>query len=163
MFHCFNLHAIKLFVVSFIAYVALNVAWYCYIMKDFYRTNLAGIIDMPEMGMDMGMFSHTHLLLYLASAFVVAGVIAFVLPLTKGNLVQALIVGGVYGFIISGAHQVMNYALIANWPAEVVYYSIGWMVVVLAVVSALAVYVADLCGCQHISCGCDLKGKNKCQ
>jgi uncharacterized membrane protein len=131
-------------------------------MKDFYRTKLSGIVNMPDTEMGMGMFSNAHLLMFLAAALVVKGIIIFVLPRTHGSYLCALVKGAMYGLIIGGSYQLMNLAIIAGWPVEVVYYGIAWKMVVCACVTAFTVWVAEMCGCEHMcSCECDGKGKGK--
>lgn len=163
--HYFNWHRMQLFVLTFVAYIVANAVFYCYLAKDFFAEKLGNLMQMPshEMGGMASWFDHQHMLMYLVAALIAKGVIIFVLPRTKGNMVRALILGGVFGLIVCGTHQILNLSMIAGWPVEVVYVSVAWHAILLSALSALAVYVAELCGCEHIACGCDLKGKNKCQ
>jgi len=87
------LHTIQVFVVSYIAYVVLNVAWFSFLMKDFYLEKFAGVVNAPdiELGTYFKIFSNPHLLILLAWALVVQGIIWYALPYSKGNYGLALI------------------------------------------------------------------------
>ena len=45
MVHRFNWRVIQVFVVSYIAYVVLNVAWFSFFMKNFYLEKFAGVVN----------------------------------------------------------------------------------------------------------------------
>jgi uncharacterized membrane protein len=155
MFHRFNWHAIQVFVVSYIAYVALNVAWFSVLMKNFYLEKFAGVLNASdiELGTYFKIFSNPHLLILLAWVLVVKGMIWYALPYSKGSYQWAFISGAVYGLVVSGSHQILSFALVANWPIEALYYGVPWMMFACAVVTVAALYTAEKCGCLYM-CGC---------
>lgn len=148
---CFNWHAIHVFVISYIAYVVLNVAWFSFLMKDFYLEKFAGVVNTPdiELGTYFKIFSNPHLLVLLAWVLVVQGLICYALPYSKGNYSLALISGAAYGLVVSGSHQILSFALTANWPIEALYLGVPWMMFVCAVVTTVALYTAEKCGCSY--------------
>ena len=156
--HFFNWHTLKVFVASYVAFVVLHTIWFCYVVKGMYTEKLAGIAIEPE----MNMFSQDYLLMLLGAALLVAGIIIFVLPHTHGDYMYAFVKGGVYGLIISATHQIKNFVTIAHWPMEIVWYSVAAEVVLCALVTVLAVKVAELGGCRNIY-GCTREGKKVCQ
>lgn len=165
MFQCFNWHRVKLFVLSYLVYAAISIGWYCFLMKDFYREKFAALSQMGDMG-QMSWFSSTHLLIYLAWALVVKGIIIFVLPRTHGDHMRALILGAIYGLIVGGAHQILNLALVSGWPMESLYYDIPFMMALSAAVTVFAIYAAEWCGCAkmcNLHCEKDEKGMKACR
>ncbi len=160
MFNRFNWHAIQVFAVAYITYVVLNVAWFCFLMKDFYLEKFAGVLNAAdiELGTYFKIFSNPHLLIALAWALVVQGMIWYALPRSRGMISWALISGAAYGLVVSGSHQILSFAFIANWPIEALYLGVPWMMCASAVTVAVAFYTAKICGCLSM-CGCN--GKNK--
>jgi len=152
MFHRFNWHTIQVFVVTYLAYVALNVAWFSFLMKDFYLKKFAGVLNASdvELGTYFKIFSNPHLLILLAWVLVVVGMIWYALPYSKGNYQWAFISGAVYGLVVSGSHQILSFALIANWPIEALYYGVPWMMFACAVTTVIAFYAAKKFGCLYM-------------
>ncbi len=148
MFCRFNWHMVHVFVASYIAYVALNVAWFSFLMKEFYLEKFADVLNASdvELGTYFKIFSNPHLLILLAWVLVVQGMIWYALPYSKGNYQWAFISGAVYGLIVSGSHQILSFAFIANWPVEALYVGIPWMMFACAVVTVIALYIAEKCG-----------------
>ena len=155
MFHRFNWHTIQVFVVSYIAYVALNVAWFSVLMKNFYLEKFAGVLNVSnvKLGTYFKIFSNPHLLIALAWALVVIGMIWCALPYSKGNYQRAFISGAIYGLIVSGSHQILSFALIANWPIEALYCGVPWMMFVCAAVTVVALYTAEKFGYLYMYSG----------
>src|SRR3990167_10576550 len=116
MFNRFNWHAIQVFVISYIAYVVLNVTWFSFLMKDFYLKKFAGVLNASnvELGTYFKIFSNPHLLILLAWVLVVGGIIWYALPYSKSNYQGAFVSGAVYGLVVSGSHQILSFAFIAN-------------------------------------------------
>jgi uncharacterized membrane protein len=156
MFKCYNWHTVKLFVISFIAFVAMDSLWISYLMKDLYREKFS-FADMQE----TGMFGMKCLLALVVWALIVKGIVIFVLPRTHGLYSHALFKGGLYGLIVYGSYELTNYIVLADWPMEMVRYDIAWGVFICAIVSVIGVYAAHLCGCENM-CGVSGKGKNAC-
>lgn len=148
MFLRFNWHAIQVFAVSYSAYVVLNVAWFSFLMKDFYLKKFTGVLNAPdiELGTYFKIFSNPHLLILIAWALVVGGIIGYALPYSKGSYLWAFISGAIYGLVVSGSHQILSFALVAHWPIAALYYGIPWMMFACAVVTTIALYTAEKCG-----------------
>jgi len=160
MFHCFNWHTIKLFVISLVAFIALDCLWIFFLMKDMYKEKLAVVSHMGG----AGILDYKCLAALAVWALIVKGIILFVLPRTHGSYLCALLKGGIYGLIIYGTYELTNYAVLPNWPTEIVGYDIAWGVFICAVVTAFAVWMAKMCGCEHMcSCNCDGEGIKSCR
>ena len=147
MYNCFSWHAIKLCAISFVAFVAANYIWFNYFMKD--------KMMMGNMGDGMMMLSGYYLAAALVASFlIVKGIVIFVLPHTGGDYTRALIKGGIYGLIVYGSHELMNYAFMRDYPTDMMTYCIIWGVVLCAGITLFTVYVAEWCGCEDM-CGCE--------
>ena len=152
MFYRLNWHSIQVFVVSYIAYVVLNVTWFSILMKDFYLEKFGGVLNASdvELGTYFKIFSNPHLLVLLAWVLVVKGIIWYALPYSNGNYQRAFISGAVYGLIVSGSHQILSFALTANWPVVALYYGVTWMMFACAVVTVIACYAAEKFGYLYV-------------
>ena len=147
MINRFNWNALQVFVVSYIAYVLLNVTWFSFLMKDYYLEKFAGVLNASniELNTYFKIFSNPHLLILLAWVLVVGGIIWYALPNSNNNYQGAFISGSVYGLVVSGSHQILSFALVTNWPIEALYYGIPWMMFACAVVTVVALYIAKKC------------------
>jgi uncharacterized membrane protein len=56
--------------------------------------------------------------------------------LNRTSLVNAMVLGGLYGFFTYATYELTNYALIRNWPAALVPVDIAWGVILCTIVSA---------------------------
>lgn len=149
MFHRFNWHTFQVFAAAYITYVVLNVAWFSFFMKNFYLEKFADVLNASnvELGTYFKIFSNPHLLILLAWVLVVKGMIYYALPYGKGSLQAAFISGALYGLVVSGSHQILSFALIANWPVEALYVGVPWMMFACAIATVVARYTAEKCGC----------------
>ena len=152
MFHRFTLSMIKVLVASYITYVVLNVAWFSFLLKDFYLEKFAGVVNPSDitLGTYFKIFSNPHLLILLAWVLVVAGIIGYALPYSKGSYQGALVSGAVYGLIVSGSHQILSFALIANWPVVALYIGMPWMMFACAVTTVVALYTSEKVGYSYM-------------
>jgi uncharacterized membrane protein len=56
--------------------------------------------------------------------------------LSRHSLINAIVLGGLYGFFTYATYELTNYALIRNWPAALVPVDIAWGVVLCIIVAA---------------------------
>lgn len=160
MFCCYSWDSLKLYVISLAAFIALDCLWIFFLMKDMYREKLAVVSHMGG----AGLFDVKSLAALAVWALIVKGIILFVLPRTHGSYWWALVKGGIYGLIIYGTYELTNYAILTNWPLEIVGYDIAWGIFICAVITTFAVWMAPMCGCDHMcSCNCNEEGKQSCR
>ncbi len=152
MFHRYSWRMVQVFVASYITYVLLNVAWFSFIMRDFYLEKFAGVVNPADITLDtyFNIFSNPRLLILLAWVLVVQGMIWYALPYSKGSYQGALISGAVYGLIVSGSHQILSFALIANWPIIGLYIGLPWMMFACAATTVVALYAAEKVGYSYM-------------
>ena len=152
MFHRLNRKFFQVLGASYITYVALNVAWFSFFMKSFYLEKFVGVVNPADitLGTYFTIFSNPKLLVLLAWALVITGLISYALPCSKGNYQAAFVSGAIYGLIVSGSHQILSFALIAHWPVEGLYASIPWMMFACAATTAVALYTSEKVGYSYM-------------
>jgi len=75
--------------------------------------------------------------------YIVGLMIFCIVPaLSRSSLINAMVLGGLYGFFTYATYELTNYALIRNWPAALVPVDIAWGVVLCTVVAAAGYTVA---------------------
>jgi uncharacterized membrane protein len=131
-------------------------------MKDLYKDKLSPFSDMS----DMSFMDPRCLAMIAVWALIVKGIVIFVLPRTHGSHLCALVKGAMYGLIIYGSYQLTNFAVLANWPTQLVCYDIAWGMALCAVITCFSMCMAKWCGYENM-CGCECsmngKGKKACQ
>ncbi|MBY0109590.1 MAG: DUF2177 family protein [Candidatus Babeliaceae bacterium] len=152
MFHCLNWQTLKLYVTSLGAFIALDCLWIFFFMKDMYQEKLGVVSNMGS----AGILDLKTLAAIAVWALIVKGIILFVLPRTHGSYWYALVKGGIYGLIVYGTYELTNYAVLPNWPTEIIGYDIAWGIFICAIITAFAVWMSKMCGCEHI-CSCNCK------
>ncbi|MFC1622121.1 DUF2177 family protein [Patescibacteria group bacterium] len=128
-----DMYYIKLYLLTFLAFLGIDAVWLAKIAPDFYKSNIGHLMaDKPNL-VPAGIF-------YLLNIF---GILIFaVLPALKDNSPKtALVYGALYGFFTYATYDLTNFATLKNWPAKVVYVDIIWGIFLTATVSVVSYYV----------------------
>ena len=108
--------------------------WLGFIARDFYRTQLAGLIaenvNLPAAG--------AFYILYTL------GVAMFVLaPALEAQSVQeALMMGGFFGLVAYGAYDLTNLAVVKDFPTKMALVDMVWGAVLTGTSAAVATFIA---------------------
>jgi uncharacterized membrane protein len=126
---------ILVFLIALVPLVILDALWITVLMKSFYASQFAGI------GMAQPIRLWAGVLVWLLIA---AGVVIFILPLAKGNVLHAALYGALFGLILYGVYDLTNYAFIAAWPLKLVFVDIAWGAFLCGAVSAVTQWASTL-------------------
>ena len=120
-------------------------------MKDFYKEKLSPFVTMGD---NMEMIKYAAA--FAVWVLIVKGIIIFVLPRSHGSYIHAAVKGAIYGLIVYGSYELTNFAVLANWPTQMVGYDIAWGVFLCSFISVLSLFVAHWCGCEKML-NCEMK------
>ena len=110
-------HAIKLFILVLLIFLAIDLTWLGLLMAKFYKAELGSLAR--RSGEAMAPVWWAAFLVYI---LIPLGVVLFVLPRVDpaGPAVSALGWGFIYGVILYGVYDLTNYSLIDRWPWRII-------------------------------------------
>ncbi len=120
---------IWLILIGFGSVIVLDFIWLGLLMKGFYE---------KYVGFLMGPTKIVPAL--LVWALIAVGVVLFVLPKAT-SLSTAIIWGALFGFVLYGVYEFTNYALVKNWPWQVVAVDLAWGTVLCTAVAVILYYL----------------------
>jgi uncharacterized membrane protein len=109
---------IKMYLVAFVVFLAIDAVWLGVVAKNLYRTDLGFLMaEAPNW--------IAAVLFYLV--FVV-GLVFFVIhpALEKGSLAYAVFAGLLFGFVSYATYDLTNMATIAGWPFKITVIDLIW-------------------------------------
>jgi len=109
---------IKVYILAFIIFMAIDLVWLGIIAKDFYRDQLSSFLK-EKYNMNAA------LLFYIVY---IAGLVFFVISRasTIDSWQYALFAGMLYGFVTYSTYGITNYSTIKDWPSFLTMIDIGW-------------------------------------
>ena len=117
-----------LYLLTIPVFFAIDILWIGLIARRFYREHLGHLLR-PNVNWPAAVIFY---LLYISGILIFA-----VMPaLEKNALSQAMMLGGLFGFLAYATYDLTNLATLKDWPVKVVVVDILWGVVLTASVSA---------------------------
>ena len=128
-------HAIKLYLLVLVIFLAIDLTWLGVVMTKFYKAEL-GLLARRS-GEAMAPVWWAAVLVYV---LIPLGIVLFVLPRVgpASPAVSALGWGFIYGIILYGVYDLTNYSLLDRWPWRMTLVDIAWGGFICAVVSYIA-------------------------
>ncbi|MEN8780284.1 MAG: DUF2177 family protein [Desulfobacterales bacterium] len=113
---------------SLLVFLAVDFIWLGLVAQPFYHRQLGELLSQRV---------NWPAAIAFYVIYIVGLMIFCVAPaLSRASLVNAIVLGGLYGFFTYATYELTNYALIRNWPAALVPVDIAWGVVLCTIVSA---------------------------
>jgi uncharacterized membrane protein len=128
---------LKLFVVSFVVFILLDMAWLGYFARALYLEQYGAWLNLHQ----------GQLLPIWWASLIVYGLFAlalliFVQPLSQGQLMQAFVYGAAMGFIIYGVYDFTCLAIFKDWPVMMAFIDWAWGTILCGVVATITVYLS---------------------
>ncbi len=129
------IQGIYLYLLTTVAFFAIDIVWIGFVAKDFYNKQLGSLlsssVNWPS--------AITFYLLYIF------GIVYFaVLPgIDKGSYKTSLINGALLGLIAYATYDLTNYATLKNWPFTVVVVDIAWGIILTSAVALIGYGIAS--------------------
>ena len=123
------LYYVKVYVLAFAGFLAIDMVWLTVVARGFYRRQLGFLLsDQPNWWAAISFY-----LLFVVGLLVFA-----VLPgLQAGSLRRALLLGGFFGLVTYATYDLTNMATVKNWPWLVTLVDMAWGVVLATSVSGI--------------------------
>lgn len=128
------LYYLKLYLLTFIAFLAVDAVWLSLIAKNFYAKHLGYLMaEQPNLV--------AALIFYLI--FVVAILVLVVLPTLEAPLAKTLLLAAVFGFASYATCDLTNLATVKNWPLLVTVVDLIWGTSIATVTAFIARFIAQ--------------------
>lgn len=111
-------HYIGAYVVTAVAFLAIDYVWLTRIAKRFYFGRMGALLrERPNFGAAAAFY-----------AVYVIGIVFFAVApaLSHGSAATAVLYGALFGFFAYGTYDMTNYATLRNWPFIVSVVDIAW-------------------------------------
>ena len=114
----YMLQVLKMYAVTFIAFIVVDLVWLVFIAKNIYKEQLGFIMKSTPNWIAAGIF-------YL---LFIAGLVFFVIypGISKGSLVYTLLTGMFFGLITYATYDLTNLAVLEGWPLKITIIDIVW-------------------------------------
>ncbi|MBK1710643.1 DUF2177 family protein [Marichromatium gracile] len=129
---------IKLYLLTFTVFMAIDLLWLGVVARGFYRAQLAHLLaDTTRWPAAIAFY-----LIYVAGILVMA-----ILPgVEAGSLDRTLLLAAGFGFFTYITYELTNMATLPDWPLRLVLVDTLWGVVLCTLVGAAGFYLARLLG-----------------
>ncbi len=109
---------LKLYAVSFIIFFAIDLFWLGIIAKKLYQAEIGHLLKT-----DVNWIA--AVLFYL---LFIGGLVIFVLmpAVESGNIVKAILLGALFGFITYATYDLTNLATLKDWPLKITIIDLVW-------------------------------------
>ncbi|MEJ2473193.1 MAG: DUF2177 family protein [Desulfobacterales bacterium] len=116
-----------IYAASLLVFLAVDFIWLGWVAQSFYHRQLGELLSQRV---------NWPAAIAFYMIYIVGLIIFCVAPaLSRASLVNAMVLGALYGFFTYATYELTNYALIRNWPAALVPVDIAWGVILCTVVS----------------------------
>jgi uncharacterized membrane protein len=128
-------HMLLLYLITLAVFFLIDMVWLGVVSRGFYRRHLG-----PFMGPKV--VWPAAVLFYL---LFIAGLLVFVVrpALVRGEPLQALLLGGLFGLISYATYDLTNLATIKDWPLAVTVVDLAWGTVLGGLVSFVSALVGQ--------------------
>jgi uncharacterized membrane protein len=128
------LYYLKLYLLTFIAFLAIDAVWLGLVAKDFYAKHLGYLMaEQPNLV--------AALIFYLI--FVVAILVLVVIPTLESPLTKTLLMAALFGFASYATYDLTNLATVKDWPLLVTIVDLIWGTSIATVTAFIARLIAQ--------------------
>lgn len=109
---------LKLFIIAFIVFFAIDIVWLGVIAKNLYRDAIGHLMSASPNWI-------AAIIFYIL--YIIFLVIFVILPaIHQGSLSHAMLYGALFGFITYATYDLTNLATLKDWPLYLTFIDIGW-------------------------------------
>jgi uncharacterized membrane protein len=124
------MHSLRGFAVAVVVLAICDAVWLGFISREFYKARLGSLLlDTPIWA--------AAILFYLIHA---AGIVIFPARLAAGDLVMAVLYGGLFGLCVYAAYDLSNLATLRGWSVGLTIVDLVWGTALTAVTTAVVSY-----------------------
>jgi len=121
------------YILTTLVFFAIDIVWLGVIAKDLYREYLGSFLSENV--------NWTAAIIFYLLYIVGISIFAIYPAVNKDSLVNAIILGGLFGFFCYATYDLTNLATLKDWPLKIVFIDIIWGTVLTASVSVSGFYI----------------------
>ena len=121
------------YLLTALVFFAIDLTWLGLVAKDMYNRNIGHLMSSQVKWVAAGVF-------YLA--FIVGILVFAVYPsVDEDSILQAVVLGALFGFFTYSTYDLTNLATLKDWPLSITIIDITWGTVLTCLVSAVGFYI----------------------
>ncbi len=131
-------HEIKVYILTLIVFLVLDLTYLGVIMTGFYKSELGSLAR--RSGDALTPLWWAAIVVYV---LIPLGIVLFALPRVSGEqwLLSALLWGFLFGVVLYGVYDFTNLATLAQWPLRLTFADIAWGGVLCSIMTAFAAFM----------------------
>ena len=126
-------------IIATITFLFLDALWLGFVGKQFYLDEIGHMMRMSD-GTAQPLWP-AAIVVYLA---LIGGILVFVLPKANGNLLSALLYGGLFGLVTYATYDFTNLATLNNWSIKISFIDTVWGMVLCGTTACLTAWLSRL-------------------
>ena len=124
------------YLLTTIVFLIIDLVWLGFIAKDLYRKYLGSFLSENV--------NWTAAIIFYLLYIVGISIFAIYPAVNKDSALNAIILGGLFGFFAYATYDLTNLATLKDWPLTIVFIDIIWGAVLTASVSVSGFYIVKL-------------------
>lgn len=128
---------LKLFASSMIIFFILDMMWIGLIAKTIYIQTYT-----PWLRLENNQLTPIWWAIFIVYFLFAFATLTFIIPLSKGQLIETFFYGAAMGFVIYGVYDFTCLAIFKDWPVKMAFIDWGWGIFLCAMSSTLTAALA---------------------
>jgi uncharacterized membrane protein len=126
------------FILTFIVFIVIDMAWLGFIAKNLYQKYLGSLLT--------DNVNWTAAIIFYLLFVVGVSIFAIYPAVNKDSVWTAVILGALFGFFTYATYDLTNLSTLKGWPLGIVFIDIAWGSVLTSIVSLSGFYIAKFVG-----------------
>jgi uncharacterized membrane protein len=126
------------FILTFIVFIVIDMAWLGFIAKNLYQKYLGSLLT--------DNVNWTAAIIFYLLFVVGVSIFAIYPAVNKDSVWTAVILGALFGFFTYATYDLTNLSTLRGWPLGIVFIDIAWGSVLTSIVSLSGFYIAKFVG-----------------
>ncbi len=126
------------YLLTAVVFFAIDIIWLGFIAKNLYRKYLGSFLS--------DRVNWTAAVIFYLIYIIGISIFAIYPSVNKDSVVNAILLGALFGAIAYATYDLTNLATLKSWPIQIVFIDIAWGAVLTAIVSLAGFYIVKMVG-----------------
>lgn len=126
------------YLLTAVVFFAIDIIWLGFIAKNLYRKYLGSFLS--------DRVNWTAAVIFYLIYIIGISIFAIYPSVNKDSVVNAILLGALFGAIAYATYDLTNLATLKSWPIQIVFIDIAWGAVLTATVSLAGFYIVKMVG-----------------
>lgn len=124
------------YLLTSVVFFAIDIVWLGFIAKNLYRKYLGSFLS--------DRVNWTAAVIFYFLYIIGISIFAIYPSVHKDSVLNAILLGALFGAIAYATYDLTNLATLKNWPIQIVFIDIAWGAVLTAIVSLAGFYIVKI-------------------